>query len=91
LRLLFGIANDDEYSLASYIEVYSGRMPDNILPIGSDDFGNVVCLSVMGEDIGKVYFWNHDWEVVERTADYSNMTLMANSFSEFIEGLYFYI
>jgi hypothetical protein len=88
LRYLFGIAGEEKLSIASFIEIYAGRIPDNFLAIGGDDLGNLICLSVKGEDFGKVYFWNRDWEVVEGIPDYSNVTLVADSFSQFLDELY---
>jgi hypothetical protein len=88
LRYLFGIGDDEDYSISGYMEIYSGRIPDNFLAIGADDLGNLVCLSIKGDDVGKIYFWDHDWEVVEGVPDYSNVTLVADSFSQLLEELH---
>jgi|FLYN01.1.fsa_nt_gi hypothetical protein len=88
IRVLFGIAQEDDYSLLSNIEVYAGRIPDNFLPIGEYAFGNLICLSIKGDDIGRVYFWDHELEVIEGTPDYSNVTLVADNFSQFLEELH---
>src|SRR5438128_2090769 len=58
LRFLFGIGHDEYYSLTDNIEDYSDRIPANFIPIGCDTFGNLICLSIKGEDVGKVYFWD---------------------------------
>jgi len=34
-------------------------MHDNLIPIGSDSFGNMFCISV-GNDYGAIYFWDHE-------------------------------
>lgn len=60
-------------------------MPDNILPIACDAFGNYVCLSVSGADTGSVYFWNH--EERPRKASYKNLCLIAESFDQFLASL----
>ena len=41
-------------------DAYQGRMPPNLLPIGSDPGGNQVCISLSGDDRGFVYFWDHE-------------------------------
>lgn len=61
------------------------RLLPHFLPIAGDPFGNLICLSVGGEDRGKVYFWDH--EIEPDTAGYENMSLLANSFTEFIDML----
>lgn len=64
------------------------RYPINTLPIGDDVFGNLILLSVKGPDRGKIYFWDHEMEVEDgETPDYSNLTLIADSFDEFINSL----
>jgi cell wall assembly regulator SMI1 len=61
------------------------RMPANIVPIANDPFGNQICISVAGEDIGKVYFWDHEREPDEPS--YENLSLIADSFNEFLSRL----
>lgn len=56
-----------------------------------DPFGNAICLRVNGDHWGSVYFWDHenepdeDWDGSVETA--GNVQLLANSFSEFVNGL----
>lgn len=88
VRDLLGLCDKDWYSLRDHLEVYNGRIPSNFLPIATDYFSNLVCLSISGEDRGKVYFWDHDWEVVDGEPDYSNVHLIAESFTVFLESLY---
>jgi hypothetical protein len=35
-------------------------LPDEVIPIADDDFGNEICLAVRGKNRGKVYFWDHE-------------------------------
>lgn len=66
------------------------RLPQHIIPIAHDSGGNQICISCGTEDYGKVYFWNHELEVDYSVAgddDYSNLYLIADSFTEFINGL----
>jgi hypothetical protein len=41
---------------------YWGRVPRNLLPIGSDDFGNLFCIGFRGVERGQVFFWDHEQE-----------------------------
>src|SRR5438874_1120102 len=40
------------------IDVLKDTLPKTIIPIGEDGGGNMFCLGVTGEDMGKIYF--HD-------------------------------
>ena len=67
------------------------RHTNDSFPIASDDYGNSICLIVKGPNRGKIYFWDHEMEADTdqgEVADYSNMTLISDSFNEFIECLY---
>lgn len=61
-------------------------VPDNIIPIACDAFGNYVCLSVSGADIGALYFWNHEKQ--RQKASYKNLCLIAESFDQFLASLF---
>ncbi|HBW25596.1 MAG: hypothetical protein A2X70_04485 [Alphaproteobacteria bacterium GWC2_42_16] len=65
------------------------RYPSTMLPIADDVFGNRILLSVKGPDRGKVYFWDHEMEAGEgEEPSYDNLTLIADSFDEFINSLH---
>jgi cell wall assembly regulator SMI1 len=85
---------DGEYdNLKKYIETYKieeKRLPDHILPIAHDPGGNLICISCHKNDEGHIYFWDHENEVdykISNDNNYSNLYLVAKSFSEFIDGL----
>lgn len=48
--------------LFSQWKTYKGRIPASLLPIGSDDLGNLFCLGVDGPARNRVYFWDHEGE-----------------------------
>lgn len=62
------------------------KIPKNLMPIGHDPLKNQICISVEGDDFGYVYFWDMD-EEVGRGPSYNNMSLVAKSFSEFVDCL----
>lgn len=63
----------------------SSRIPPNIVPIAGDPFGNFICLSVAGNDKGKMYFWDHESE--PQNSSYENLSLIADSFTKFLSIL----
>ena len=70
--------------------VFNKRIPDDFITIGCNLVDNQICLGVKGEYTGKVYMWE-----MEQEADYGqpfpyygNMTLITNTFQEFLDGLF---
>lgn len=59
------------------------RIPDRMIVIAKDDFGNLVLLSVSGNDLGAVNFWDHEQEHLGDAA----VSPVASSFKEFLLGL----
>ncbi len=84
LRSLIGLDK-----LADNREMYKGRMPETLLPITYDPFGNPVCLALAGEEFGKIYFCDHESEGEPEEQPYwENTTEMDASFREFLDDLY---
>ncbi len=89
ISCLFGITYKDNLGLLAYLHDRE-RYPDNMLPIGNDCLGNRILMSVKGIDRNKIYHWDHEMEADTengKVADYSNLTLIADSFEEFITNL----
>lgn len=86
-----GLRSESGFSLPDMRRVYSERIPDALIWIHDDPFGNAICLGVVGEHCGRVYFWDHelepgeDWDGSVESA--GNLTLLANSFTEYVAGL----
>lgn len=65
------------------------RYPNTMLPIADDVFGNRILIVVKGSNRGKIYFWDHEMEADEgEVPDYSNLTLIADSFDKFFDSLF---
>lgn len=84
---LYGLQDGGEYfnSLELRYRGYKGRMPATILPIGSDQGGNQICISIT--DVGHIYFWDHEREAdldEEENPSYDNLYFIADSFSKFL-------
>ena len=87
-----GFRSEGSFSLPWHRDCYSGRIPGALMWIMDDPFGNAICLGVRGEHYGHIYFWDHEaepdparWNGEVETA--SNISLIANSFAEFVAGL----
>lgn len=61
------------------------RIPDNLFPIACDDGGDLICLSLQGDDIGHVVFW--DYYNAPPEPSYANVHHIANTFDTFIESI----
>ena len=65
-----------------------GRVPSDFLPIASAAGGNLVCLRIRGEDVGSVYFWDHELEPASGESVVGmNMYRIAASVGEFLAHL----
>ena len=96
VRTLLPIADEQQVgfeNLHSFIETYKiaqRRLPDEMIPIASDPFGNLFCLAVEGDDAGKVLFWDHEREPdddEEEVTSFPNVRFVADSFEEFLASL----
>ena len=62
------------------------RLPDDLVPIARDGFGNLICMAFDGPNKGKIYFRDHEEEGPHPS--YDNCHLIADSFQEFIDRLH---
>jgi len=69
---------DLPYDLWSARENYADCLPDSMIPIGENPFGDQFCIGIKGPNRGKVYFWSHDDGKTYLTAD---------SFTDFLNRL----
>lgn len=86
----FGFKRDGIDNLLVKADYTGDRIPENMLAIARAAFGDLILLTVKGKDRNRVYLWNHEMEADPNqgeTPDYSNLTLIADSFTEFVEGL----
>lgn len=89
VQVFLAIHEGSHDSLEDYFQTYKvirQAMPNNIMPIAHDGFGNQICISTCGDDCGSVYFWDHENE--GRRPSYKNLSLISPSFDEFLSGLY---
>ena len=75
-------------------------LPETLIPIGGDGGGNLFCLGVKGDDLGRVYFHNHSigWhadaerlseagEMVPPDIRYQTVIKIADTFEQFIHNM----
>lgn len=89
---LGGFRKEWHFSLLEHRNCYAGRIPEGLLWVADDPFGNAICIGLSEPHRGHIYFWDHEaepdpeqWDGQVETA--GNVTLLANSFSEFVTGL----
>jgi len=80
--------NQRWYSLRYFLEDYNQEVPSNLLPIAPDGGGNLICISIKGEDYGKVYFWDRDDADFRGNPTYENLHLLADDFATFLTQIY---
>ncbi|WP_039455474.1 SMI1/KNR4 family protein [Candidatus Jidaibacter acanthamoebae] len=88
----FYAIHDGEYSnLLREYKFDGDRLPKGLIAIGKSSGGNLICISVGLRNYGKVYFWDHKGcvRLGEEEPWWDNVFLIANSFTDFINSLYF--
>jgi hypothetical protein len=83
---LFALQVNEE-GLVSIAQTYADYLPDDLLPVASDPFGNMICLAVSGSNLGRVYFWDHEGEAERsKSIEESRCRLVSKSFKEFLSS-----
>lgn len=78
IEFFYGLRRDDGLTLSQAREIHHGSLPDNVLPVAYDGFGNQIYVH-LEDDFGAVFFWSHDVDVEDEK--------MASSFTEFFDNL----
>jgi hypothetical protein len=87
IQVFFGIERNVHSSdLKWNYEVFRSDAPPNLFPIACTPSGDLVCISLWGDDVGSVVFW--DYYDPYRGPTYANVYRVARSFDEFIQGLF---
>jgi len=94
IRYFFGICHEKKSIMRNY-DIYNkingskNRIPIELLPVACDSLGNVICIGIKGIHYGKIYFWDHENEMMEDGKEpwWENITLIANSFIDLLNSL----
>lgn len=86
LKTLFCLHEGEVNDLGRVFRTHLRRIPDELLPIGCDPAGNLICVGLNGDHAGKIYFWERAKE--HRPPTFSNVYRLADDLSAFLDGLY---
>jgi len=75
------------YWIHEELDTYEQRVPPHLLPIASDDFGNLVLLDLGAKSVGAIHFWDHENENLDGDPWWDNIAFIAPSFTDFVNGL----
>jgi len=90
LHHIYGIFEQDNHrDILNNYNVFKGRIKKELLPIADDSFGNQICIGIKNKYVGKIYFWDHEFEGSFFKS--KAITLIANSFNDFLESLFEYV
>jgi hypothetical protein len=84
LALVSEFLRCDELRL--YREIYTGRMPGELLAVAHDPGGNAIVIATSGKDVGAVSFWAHEAEHTPPT--FRNVYRIADDFAAFLDALH---
>ena len=65
--------------LEDTVAIAQAIAPDNLIPIATDPFGNLIALKVADRQIESVVFWDHERDEIYK---------LSGSFTEFLKKLY---
>lgn len=87
---IFGVGPDapEWANMWDKLEVYADRVPNWLLPVASDAFGNLFAVSLRDNDNGSVWFWDHEREADEdEPPTETNLKRKAPDWRSFVESL----
>lgn len=93
---VYGLHSGPEYSrLDVNREVFSDRIPKDLLAFACDPFGNQICIGIRGRRRGAIFFWDHEVDnnislvqILGALLGKGSLAKIANSFEVFVAGLY---
>lgn len=86
IQVFMGINDEIESCNLNWkYHIFNDRLPDNLLAIACDGGGDLICLSLYGDDAGAVVFWDAHQET--DGPSYENVYRIADSFPEFLDSI----
>jgi hypothetical protein len=85
----FSVARSGLYDMSSMLDSYGlDWLAAGLLPVAEDGGGNLICLSVRGDDEGTVYFWDHELGPHEAgLPSPRSLTAVSENFEAFVGNL----
>lgn len=87
IERLFCVSTGNMYDIQKNADLMKGRLPAELLPIAEDPGGNLICIAVLGENRGKIYFWEHEEEFIDQAPSFENIYFVANNFDDLLNSL----
>lgn len=87
VHYFYGVGDEAPHcQLLTAFNTLKGRVPAELIPIADDPFGNQICIAIQGEEIGSIYFWDHETE--HKPPTFQNTNKLASSIGIFINGFF---
>lgn len=89
VNTVFGLGDVPDWAnMWNKLETYRDRVPPWLLPVANDDCGNLFAVSLREEDLGSVWFWDHEEEADEgEPPSEDNIELKASDWPTFLDTL----
>jgi cell wall assembly regulator SMI1 len=89
VKTIFGLGNVPAWAnMWEALDTFHNRMPVWLLPVADDEFGNLFAISLRSEDLGSVWFWDHEKEADEgELPTEDNLELKATDWFSFLDSL----
>jgi cell wall assembly regulator SMI1 len=89
IKVVFGLGDVPvELSMWHKLDVFHDRLPVWLLPVAQDAYGNLFAISLRDEDLGSVWFWDHEEEADEgEPPSEDNIDIKARDWQAFLDGL----
>lgn len=86
---VFGLGEVPDWaSMWEKLDVLKDRVPAWLLPVADDTYGNLFAVSLREQDLGTVWFWDHEEEAGEgEPPSEDNIELKARDWQAFLDGL----
>jgi len=82
---MYGLNDGPTYQkLDCVMKIYKGRIPNGVLPIADDPFGNIICIGIEKKCFGNILFWDHEKESLYDQA----LDQISPTFTLFVSGLF---
>lgn len=87
--MFFPLSNQNDMNLEDKYREFTleAVVPSRFLPIGNDPVGNLICLSMNGNDKNSVYHCDLDYLDEDKELKDDCIRLISSGFKEFIESL----
>jgi cell wall assembly regulator SMI1 len=79
VSMLYGITEKKSYDLWRNFALSLGEIPQAIMPIGEDPGGNFICIGILPENSGTIFFLDHET---------NNVIAIAKNIDNFLDSLY---